>query len=225
MKIRTDFVTNSSSSCFTVEITIRAKGARVSIEEDPYRYNPDGGGEASFTGDLRDINEHLGSVQELATWLASSMKENVWGEPDSPSFKRKKSKFVKDACTRIQSVRDIESITVMRRYSAWGEFAELVADRQEMIDYAQRYLNSEGIEKERAEAEMITYIHTAEDARGETFGENSSVNRFSWNGRTVEKLAQRLCSQYGPGDVSGVEYKELNLRTGEYFDYSEFDVK
>ena len=84
-----------------------------------------------------------------------------------------------DACTKIKSVRDIDKITVERRYDAWGEFADLVADNDELREYAEKYIKSEGIEKERAEAEMITYIHTAVDARGESFGANSIENLLS----------------------------------------------
>ena len=40
----------------------------------------------------------------------------------------------------------------------------------------------------------------------------------------MAELAKRLCSNYGPGSVSGVERKELNMKTGEYFDESDFDL-
>jgi hypothetical protein len=101
----------------------------------------------------------------------------------------------------------------------------LVADNSELPELAKKYMQATGIEKERAEAEMITYIHTVTDARGYSFGDKSINSRFYWDGRSVEKLAKRLCSNYGPGSVSGVERKELNLKTGEYFDESDFDLE
>ena len=191
MKIRSDFVTNSSSSNFTVVVTISTPNKTVRIEEDPYRYNPDDGGEARFESDLRDINAHLSSVKDLATWLANSIKQGTWDGTETASFRKKKNKFITDACNSIRSVRDIETITVERHYDAWGEFADLVGDNSDLTALAEKYLNSTGIDKDRAEAEMITYIHTATDARGESFGENSIVSRFNWYGKSVDALARR----------------------------------
>ena len=71
---------------------------------------------------------------------------------------------------------------------------------------------------------MITYIHTATDAKGMEFGRDCVINKYSWDGRSVDELAERLCSNEGPGSVRGTECKMINLKTGEYFSESSFSL-
>lgn len=222
MKIRTDFVTNSSSSSFSVVVSIHTQDETIEIEEYPYSYNPDEGGEASFNSDLREIDKHLSSVESLATWLADSISCYVGGNI-SKQLKNHKETFIEEAKSKIKSIDEIERVEVTRNYSAWGEFADLVADNDaELVKLAHKYVNSQGIEQERIEAEIVTHIHTTTNAKGESFGFDSINSRYDFDSESIDRLAHRLCSNYGPGETAGWERKEINLKTGEYYDESEF---
>ena len=59
------------------------------------------------------------------------------------------------------------------------------------------------------------------------FGKGYEDFRYRWDGdkEALLKLAKRLCSHCGPSDVSGREYDEIKLKTGEHQSFAEFVLR
>lgn len=263
MKFRSDFVTNSSSSNFTVMVTVIDKENNYNhFELDPYEINCDEGGTAYFSADLRKALE-MHNLLELCEFLTENAQteydddaeieygpfddEDYGDEEDETdccdeeydeeyngfggaNFKARKEAFARAVMENVGTIENVKSIIVERGYSAWGEYADLIADNDEpLVDFAHQLVNAAEEDKHEIRVKMLEYINTP-DTEGYRTGESFAVGinkvGYNWYGeeKDLDRLAQRLTSFYGPGSVEGYECFALDMETGEYDEYAEFEL-
>ena len=166
--------------------------------------------------DIEECEEFFGDVDDFEI---STFRERI---------KEQKEHFIRQVSASILSVNDISKIRVCHEYRAYGEYADLIADNDQILcEFARNVINTSGEEQKKVLEEMLTYIYTPNSQRqGEVFGIGYEEIRYAWNGDEKEllALAERLCSFYSPEEVEGREVYELDFKEGGIENYAEFDL-
>ena len=131
MKIRTDFVTNSSSSSYCVSLGIQHKGADIVL--DPWPEEADGSFDVFIPlkcspDDFISEIIKCRSVEELRDRLMNALNLSfLFDDNPNASIKEFEDGLIikfKKQLDRIASLDEISGIAINEYYYAWGEFAE-----------------------------------------------------------------------------------------------------
>ena len=221
MKIRTDFVTNSSSSSFVVEVEIESDDSRIVFETKP----TDEGANSNFKCTGKDIAE-AGSVDELCTLLQKSM---------SGTGKSKIKGFVKDIQKNINDISDISSVTLRRIWISYGESSGCTVENDsELHNLAVKVQKAEGDQKDAACKELEDYLENAEiyayggwhDEWPTGFCKSSAKPKYKWShmGISIEDLAKKITSDKLSNDDLAVETIMIDMKNRTVSESADFII-
>ena len=221
MKLRTDFVTNSSSSSYTISIEVEGDDVGCDL------FLGDDDGMVSYNLNCTAENIlHAGSVEELIQLLQSGLvvSYDFCYEQDSGPIKP----FTKELKDTFSSIEDIRKIKLVRNWVAWGEYAScfvwnLAYVCPELLKLATEVVNAEEGEKEAAQEALRAFLEdfpdSIENEGGDCFpsGFLGGVGkaRLDYSGKDMETVARSLLDEAAAEDDRADETVEIDFTTGK----------
>lgn len=214
MKIRTDFVTNSSSSSFTVSLEIKTKDGKKLIKNYG-NDDPEFGSDVSIFGNVEDILEAT-TVGELIDALNISEDDEYEEEYD-------------DEADEIAENIDakVKTATVKRFWNATGEWSstfgynvdEFLPDLKELC---RKILDTDGDEKQKAKEELQAYLENVGELKishGSGIWPTNmccanGINKIDWKHlvKDIDKFAEMVVEDDLPsGSDRGEEILKLDF--------------
>lgn len=219
MKIRTDFVTNSSSSSFVVEVEVETADSRLVFETKP----TDEGANSNFKCSGNDIVK-AESVEGLCELLQKSM---------SGTGKTKIKVLSQDIKDSISDISEISSIIMRRIWISCGESSGCtVINDEKLQELSKKIVKAKGDEKEALCKELEEYLDTVEvyaeggwgDSWPTGFCKSKAKPHYKWShmGISVSDLAKKIASEKITNNDYAVETVVVDMHNKSVEESAEF---